>query len=147
VPTSGAIAERIDEQILEALIAAGVAPGLTAESFRELQKYGVFKRDVEFASGRMRAPEGAWIDATCLNAAARAQMARECLGRELRNGQVLHAGFFLGPRGFYAALRELDEADRAQLGMRGVAYVNQLYGPTWSCARCSGATRASSTRR
>ncbi len=126
---SGAIAERIDEQILEALIVAGVAPGLTAESFRELQKYGVFKHDVEFASGRMRAPEGAWIDADLSNAAARAQMARECLGRELRNGQVLHAGFFLGPRGFYAALRELDEADRVQLGMRGVAYVNQLYGP------------------
>jgi acyl-CoA hydrolase len=42
---------------------------------------------------------------------------------------VLHAGFFLGPRGFYAALRELPEGDRAQLGMRGVAWINQLYGP------------------
>jgi len=41
---------------------------------------------------------------------------------------VLHAGFFLGPRGFYAALRDLPESDRAQLGMRGVGYVNQLYG-------------------
>ncbi len=48
--------------------------------------------------------------------------------RELRNGQVLHAGFFLGPRGFYAALRELPESERAQFGMRGVAFVNQLYG-------------------
>jgi len=50
------------------------------------------------------------------------------LGSELRNGQVLHAGFFLGPRGFYAALRELPESERAQFGMRGVAFVNQLYG-------------------
>jgi len=41
---------------------------------------------------------------------------------------VLHAGFFLGPRGFYAALRELPESDRAQLDMRGVGYINQLYG-------------------
>jgi len=126
---SGAITERIDEHILEALLDAGVAPRLSAESFGELQNYGVFRRDVEFSSGRMRVPDGAWIDADLSNAASRAQMARECLGRELRNGQVLHAGFFLGPRGFYAALRELDESDRAQLGMRGVAYVNQLYGP------------------
>ena len=126
---SGAITERIDERVLEALVGAGVAPKLTADAFDELQTYGVFKRDVEFANGRLRAPDGAWIEADLSNASARAQMARECLGRELRNGQVLHAGFFLGPRGFYAALRDLDESDRAQLGMRGVAYVNQLYGP------------------
>jgi acyl-CoA hydrolase len=126
---AGAIAERIDERVLEALVAAGVAPKLTAASFDELQQFGVFRHDVEFANGRMRAAEGRWIAADLSDAAARAQMAAECLGRELRNGQVLHAGFFLGPRGFYAALRELDESDRAQLGMRGVAYVNQLYGP------------------
>ena len=126
---SGEITERIDERVLEALIGAGVAPRLTGDAFRELQTYGVFKREVEFAGGRMRVPDGAWIDADLSNVAARAQMARECLGRELRNGQVLHAGFFLGPRGFYAALRDLGENDRAELGMRGVAYVNQLYGP------------------
>jgi len=125
---SGEITERIDERVLEALVAAGVAPKLTGESFRELQKYGIFRGEVEFAHGRMRAAEGDWIDADLSNSTARAQMARDCLGRELRNGQVLHAGFFLGPRGFYAALRDLDESDRAQIGMRGVAYVNQLYG-------------------
>jgi len=125
---SGGITERIDERVLEALVAAGVAPKLTDESFQELQKYGIFRGEVEFADGRMRAAEGDWIHADLSNAAARARMARDCLGRELRNGQVLHAGFFLGPRGFYAALRDLDESDRAQIGMRGVAYVNQLYG-------------------
>src|SRR5436305_179237 len=59
---------------------------------------------------------------------AAAHLALECLGSALSNGQVLHAGFFLGPRGFYAALRELPEAERALFGMRGVAFVNQLYG-------------------
>lgn len=125
---SGQITERIEERVLEALVSAGVAPKLTDDAFRELREYGVFRRDAEFANGRMRAPEGAWIEADLSNAASRAQIARNCLGRELRNGQVLHAGFFLGPRGFYAALRDLDESDRAQMGMRGVAYVNQLYG-------------------
>jgi hypothetical protein len=41
---------------------------------------------------------------------------------------VLHAGFFLGPRGFYAALRALPERERQQFDMHGVGYINQLYG-------------------
>jgi len=76
----------------------------------------------------VRAAGGGWIAANLADPASRARLAAECLGSELRNGQVLHAGFFLGPRGFYAALRELPEGERAQFGMRGVAFVNQLYG-------------------
>jgi len=72
----------------------------------------VFREDVEFADGRVRAAGGAWIAADLADPASRARLAGECLGRELRNGQVLHAGFFLGPRGFYAALRELPESER-----------------------------------
>ena len=40
----------------------------------------------------------------------------------------MHAGFLLGPRAFYAALRELPESERRLFDMRGVAYINQLYG-------------------
>lgn len=126
---SGAIRERFDERILEALPAAGAGPRLTQEQFTELQHYGVFRRDVEFSKGRMRAAGGAWIEADLDDADCRARIAAECLGRELQKGQVLHAGFFLGPRGFYAALRELRESERRRFGMRGVAYVNQLHGP------------------
>jgi len=125
----GAITERIDESILEALLDAGVGPRLTRDEFQELQAHGVFRRDVTFQDGRLRAAGGSWIPADLEDAATRERMAAECLGRELRNGQVLHAGFFLGPRGFYAALRDLPESERRQFGMRGVAYVNELYGP------------------
>jgi len=126
---AGATAERFDEGILAQLLAAGVGPQLSAAEFAELRYHGVFREDVEFADGRMRVRGGQWLRADLGDASGRAALARECLGRELRRGQVLHAGFFLGPRGFYAALRDLPESDRAQLGMRGVAYVNQLYGP------------------
>jgi acyl-CoA hydrolase len=125
---AGRIRERFDESVLESLPAAGIGPRLTRAEFDELQKYGVFRGDVEFASGRMRVPDGEWIGADLADASCRTRIAAECLGKELQNGQVLHAGFFLGPRGFYAALRDLPESDRHQLGMRGVAYVNQLYG-------------------
>jgi acyl-CoA hydrolase len=126
---TGATGERFGAEILERLTAVGVGPLLTEAEFAELQRHGVLRADVEFADGRLRASGGDWIRADLGSAAARAAIAAECLGRELRGGQVLHAGFFLGPRGFYAALRELAESDRAQLGMRGVGYVNQLYGP------------------
>jgi Acetyl-CoA hydrolase/transferase C-terminal domain len=125
---AGHTAVRFDERILEQLKDAGAGPRLDAGEFATLRNYGVFREEVEFSDGRVRAPGGSWITADLADPASRARLTHECLGRELRNGQVLHAGFFLGPRGFYAALRELPESDRAQFGMRGVGFVNQLYG-------------------
>jgi acyl-CoA hydrolase len=121
-------AERFDASILSALVAAGVGPTLNEVQFAELKRHGVFREDVEFKAGRLRVRGGEWINADLTDAAGCARLAAECLGRELRNGRVLHAGFFLGPRGFYAALREMSESERSQFSMRGVGYVNQLYG-------------------
>ena len=125
--TTGRIAERFDASILELLAEVGVGPGLSAQEFATLQHYGVFLDTVQFEDGRVRLPGGEWFAADLGDAAGRARLT-PCLGRELRNGQVLHAGFFLGPRGFYAALRDLPESDRARFGMRSVGFVNQLYG-------------------
>jgi hypothetical protein len=121
-------AERFGPEILEALLSAGAGPELDEAEFAALRCHGVFREDTEYLGGRLRARGGEWIAADLSDAAARAQITQDCLGRELRNGQVLHAGFFLGPRGFYAALRELPDSERAQFSMRGVGYVNQLYG-------------------
>jgi len=44
------------------------------------------------------------------------------------DGAVLHAAFFLGPRSFYRALRELTPADRARFRMAAVSFVNALDG-------------------
>src|SRR5207247_1389609 len=44
------------------------------------------------------------------------------------DGALLHAGFFLGSRGFYRALREMPESDLAKLRMGAVSFVNELYG-------------------
>src|SRR6185436_4783702 len=51
-----------------------------------------------------------------------------CLGLELKGGTVMHAGFLLGPRAFYAALSALPESERRLFDMRGVGFINQLYG-------------------
>ncbi len=40
----------------------------------------------------------------------------------------MQAGFLLGPRSFYSALCALPESERRLFDMRGVGYINQLYG-------------------
>ena len=124
----GEIGERFDERILALLAAAGAGPQLERGGVRRAAASRRVSRGVEFAGGRVRAPGGEWIARRSRRPARPRALGGECLGRELRNGQLLHAGFFLGPRGFYAALRELPESERAQFGMRGVGFVNQLYG-------------------
>jgi acyl-CoA hydrolase len=124
---SGQIGERFGAEVLGQLAQAGAGPTLTASEFAQLRHYGIFREEVEFDHGRMRVPAGKWLPADLSDAATRAALAPG-VGRCLRNGQLLHAGFFLGPRAFYAALRELPDRERDQFAMRGVAFVNQLYG-------------------
>lgn len=124
----GEIEEPFDAAVLERLLAAGLGPRLSSREFEELRDCGILRHDVEYRDGRIRTPGGEWIDADLSDERVRAKLAGQCLGRELRNGHVVHAGFFLGPRGFYGALRDLPEADRRLFAMRGVGSINQLYG-------------------
>jgi acyl-CoA hydrolase len=48
------------------------------------------------------------------------------LKREV-DGAVLHAGFFLGSRGFNTALRDMPLETARKFGMTSVSYVNELY--------------------
>lgn len=44
------------------------------------------------------------------------------------DGALLHAAFFLGPKRFYKALRDMPKADLARIQMKAVSYPNALYG-------------------
>lgn len=61
------------------------------------------------------------------------------LKREV-DGAVLNGGFFLGPRAFYAALRDMPDAERAKFQMKAISYINELYGDEDAkrAARCGG---------
>jgi acyl-CoA hydrolase len=124
----GSVSERIDERFLTALGAAGFASPLTAHEFALLQNLGVFRRDCRYADGRIENAEGQSAAAIFDTAAARRELLDLSTGRQLSGGILLHGGFFLGPRGFYAALRDLPESERRQFSMCGVSFVNQLDG-------------------
>jgi acyl-CoA hydrolase len=49
------------------------------------------------------------------------------LKREV-DGVVLHGAFFLGPKSFYRALREMTPGQLARIQMMPVSFTNQLYG-------------------
>jgi acyl-CoA hydrolase len=50
------------------------------------------------------------------------------LKRAVEGRAVAHAGFFLGPSGFYARLRAMGRADRERFHMTGISFVNTLGG-------------------
>jgi acyl-CoA hydrolase len=119
---------RVDAALLDAIHAAGAGPLLDAGDVAALHHAGVLRGDVRFEKGMLVTPDGARIPADLSDAKSRAAIARECLGLELQGGTVMHAGFLLGPRAFYSALCALPESERRLFDMRGVGYINQLYG-------------------
>ena len=119
---------RVQEGLLDALLAAGAGPALAAEDVAALRAAGVFRGETQFDRGYVISPDGNRLSPDLADAKARAALARECLGLELQGGIVMQAGFLLGPRSFYAALSALPESERRLFDMRGVGYINQLYG-------------------
>ncbi len=44
------------------------------------------------------------------------------------DGIILHGAFFLGPKSFYRALRDMSEEDRARICMMPVSFTNEIFG-------------------
>ncbi len=116
--------EQLRADVLEGLEALGVRV-IRGKDFAILQHHGFFSEATRYDEGHLIAPDGERVIANLANPASRRVMAR-CLGPRLRNGTLLHGGFFLGPADFYRGLRELDEPTRAAICMTNVYKTNQL---------------------
>jgi len=117
--------EQLTIEVLDGLEALGVRV-IRSKDFDILQHHGFFSEATRYDQGYIIAPDGERIIANVADQRARQVMGEKCLGRRLRRGIVLHGGFFLGPRSFYAALHALSDEERAQICMTGVYKVNQL---------------------
>ena len=126
---TGDVSERLDLETLVALARAGI-DWIEAPEFAALLRAGLFLPGTRWQErGVLTAPDGTALEARLGSPEARAAIAAKCLAHRLDGGRVLHAGFLLGPRGFYGALRELSEDDRARFDMTRISYTNELYGP------------------
>ena len=125
----GQISEEVGSATLDVLIEAGVISAhLTTENFSFLQKFGIFKPELNYEAGSIRLDDGTRISANLSDDNTKKDIARHCLGTKLKGGHFVHACFFLGPRKFYDNLRQMDRSEREQICMTGISYVNELYG-------------------
>jgi acyl-CoA hydrolase len=123
---TGTATEMVDEKMLRALAAAGL-DRLSARDFLELQTAGVFRDEAIYGAGNITI-NGVSIPACLADDVHCRALAATCLGQTLRNGTLLHGGFFFGPKAFYDALRAMSDDERRQFAMQRISFVNELYG-------------------
>lgn len=121
----GCDAQRLAPETLDGFVRLGVRV-IRGQDFETLQHHGFFRDEVRYDNGHLLLPDGTRIIANVADPEARRVMAERCLGIRLRNGIVLHGGFFLGPRAFYDGLRTMTQDERDTICMTGVNKVNQL---------------------
>ncbi|MGE4130258.1 MAG: acetyl-CoA hydrolase/transferase C-terminal domain-containing protein [Bdellovibrionales bacterium] len=123
------ITEDVSAQTLEHLLRArAIDEVIGKREFTYLQYWGVFRADLSFESGVLVTSDGQRIEAHLGKLDSREAIFNRCLGNRLKNGRMVHAGFFLGPQDFYQRLRQLPMEIRDQIDMRSVTKINQLYG-------------------
>jgi acyl-CoA hydrolase len=124
---TGRISETVTPAMLEQLLTEGVIqPRLTPGDFEFLQRFGIFREQLRYTDGILQLADGSHLPADLESHGE--VIIQSCLGERLKNGIVMHGGFFLGPQSLYQGLRELSEQERQPFCMTGVSYVNQLYG-------------------
>lgn len=98
-------------------------PGLFATALRRLSPNGpVGKPETEAFDAGLYAASEMFVDGFM-------DLYREgILKRRASDGAILHSGFFVGQSSFHRFLRELPEEERALFQMRGISFVNELYG-------------------
>lgn len=117
--------EKLDPSVLDALEALGVRV-IRTKDFEVLKHHGFFNEQTQYDEGYFVAPDGTRVIANLADPNTRAVIAKQCLGKTLKNGIALHGGFFLGPRDFYQALRDLNDEERQSICMTSVYKINQL---------------------
>tara|TARA_R110002167_G_scaffold59020_4_gene167141 strand:- start:4520 stop:6679 length:2160 start_codon:yes stop_codon:yes gene_type:complete len=117
--------QSIDAKTISAMADLGVRE-LRGKDFDVLQYHGYFNEQCHYCEGYIIASDGESASANMANPESQRFIAEKCLGDSLRNGKVLHGGFFLGSEAFYRGLRDLSAADRGKLAMCGVEKINQL---------------------
>jgi acyl-CoA hydrolase len=126
---AGKIKEVFNDDILSVLYKHKlIHERINLEDFNFLKKWGIFRDDIEFQAGQIHLKDGQSVIPYVNDLADLEFMKKHCLSNQLRGGQVMHGGFFLGPQEFYEWLKEMPPEERKLINMRSVQKVNQLYG-------------------
>ena len=123
---NGEIEPVVDRRLYTYARARGLLPDrLDAAGLARLQHFGLVGADVSLEDGELRVA-GSPMANDLADPGVLAALLEGVDGAPLRNGRLLHGGFFLGPAEFYRRLREMDGATREAICMTSVLRTNQL---------------------
>ena len=123
---SGEITASIDEELYDYARRCGLLPKMLDESsLAELQYWGIVSANASI-EGEALSVDGSVVANDTDNIDTRTILLKAVEGSSLRHGRVLHGGFFLGPRDFYAKLRDLGQKGQEEICMTSVLRTNQL---------------------
>ncbi len=125
------ISKRVNPDMIKRLLSVNAIHSVpTHKDFYFLQEFGIIKKTISFKEeGPWCLENGEEISINLTDKLSFKNFAENCLGEELQNGKILHAGFFLGNQEFYKKLNSMTPEMRAKIDMRSVGEINQLY---WS---------------
>lgn len=120
------ITEKVSSDMLECLLNESiVSHQLTHSDFLYLQHWGIFSDQVEWLDGELKIGEDV-ISANLTSGEGFSKVCDLCLGDKLKHGVYMHGGFYLGPKDFYQALRDLPREESEHICMSSVGHINQL---------------------
>ncbi|PJF39517.1 MAG: acetyl-CoA hydrolase, partial [Phototrophicales bacterium] len=120
------ITELVDMALLECLLEESIiSHHLTLSDVIYLKKWGIFHDGVSWDEQGLIV-EGEVIPRNLLQLDNLKRVCEKCLGNQLKGGIYMHGGFFLGPRDFYNALRNMPREQSECICMSSVGHINQL---------------------
>lgn len=123
------ITETIPNNILDILLQRQIIhEQLTLEDFNFLQHFGILTNDISYQQELLFTQSGNRFPN---NINLSKQQLLPFLGKKLKNGTIIHAGFFIGSNDFYQTLRTLPKAELDLFTMTSIARTNTLQ---WSPA-------------
>jgi acyl-CoA hydrolase len=123
---AGEISEEVDGQLYDFARQHGLLPARLDDNSLEKLKYWGIIADSTSCDGEQLLVGGEAVANNTDDSQTRAALLQSVAGTQLRHGNILHGGFFLGPGDFYQKLRDLDEEGQRQICMTGVRRTNQL---------------------
>ena len=142
------ISEKVSSDTLECLLNESVVSHqLTHSDFIYLQHWGIFSNQVEWLNGELKIGQTI-ISANLNSVESFSRVCELCLGDKLKHGIYMHGGFYLGPKDFYQALRDMSREESDGTVVSGVGgqynFVSMAHSlPTARSILCVRSTRGS----
>ena len=120
------ISEKVSSDTLECLLNESIiSHQLTHSDFIYLQHWGILSEKVEWLDGKLNVGQES-LSSNLSSVENFSRICDVCLGDTLKNGIYMHGGFYLGPKDFYQALRDLSAEENDSICMSSVGHINQL---------------------